>query len=53
MRPGNAVKFPHVTLRLIPEILNPVNVILPVHKQCAVVYSVVLLQSLFLQGEPD
>ena len=42
MRPGNAVKFPHVTLRLIPEILNPVNVILPVRKQCTVVYPIVL-----------
>jgi hypothetical protein len=42
MGAGNAVEFSQVTLRLVPEILDPINVILPVREQCTMVYRVVL-----------
>jgi len=39
--PGNTVEFPHVALRLIPEILNAVYVVRIVREHLAVVDSVV------------
>ena len=35
--PGDAVESPKMTLRLVPEILNPIDVVLPIHESFGVI----------------
>ena len=55
MLPGNTIEFPHMTYRLIPEILDAVDVVRLVGEYLAVIDSVVLefrdIQHVYL-GQP-